>query len=73
MESKPFNIRQLVKRERHAEIFDWLARITGKTHEQLAGEMLLASIMKEASVYREAQGGGGGSSKSLEALAKRLG
>lgn len=72
MPKADFNIRDLVQRERHAEIFEWVARVQGKTHEQLASEMLTNAIVREAAAFREAHGGGGASGKSLEAVAARL-
>lgn len=69
---KEFNIRDLVQRERHAEIFDWMARSLGKSHEEVARIILVEGIMKNASAYREAHGGGGNSSKDIEGLANRL-
>lgn len=72
MENKEFNVRDFVARERHAEVFDWLCRVLGKKPHQLASEILTQALVKEYPAYREAHGGGGQSSKNLEALAKRL-
>lgn len=69
---KDFEIRDLLPRERHAEIFDWLCKSLGKTPKQLAAEMLINAVMREKPAYEEAKGGGGGSSRNLEALASRL-
>jgi len=73
MANKDFNIRDFVKRERHAEVFDWLCKVLGKDPEQLASEILTQALVKETPAYREAHGGGGQSSKNLEALVRRLG
>lgn len=70
--TQDFDIRKLVKRERHAEVFDWLCKALGKAPDQLASEILTAALVKELPTYRESQGGGGGSSRDLEALAARL-
>lgn len=72
MPESDFDIRKIVRRERHAVVFDWLCQSLGKTPEQLASEMLTNSIMREAAAYREAKGGGGQSGKNLEAVAARL-
>lgn len=67
-----FAIRDLIERERVAVIFDWLAKVTGKSHGQLASEMLAGAIMREAPAYREALGGGGNSSRNAELLSQKL-
>lgn len=71
-DQEDFDIRNFVKRERHAVVFDWLCKVLDKTPDQLATEILTNAIVKETPAYREAQGGGGRSSKSLEQLAARL-
>lgn len=73
MANDDFNIRDFVQRERHAEVFDWLCKVLGKTPRQLVSEMLTQSLVKEYPAYREAHGGGGQSSKNLETLVNRLG
>lgn len=69
---KEFDIRSLIKRERHAVVFDWICEVLDKTPHQLASELLTNAIVRELPAYREAQGGGGRSSKNLAALAERL-
>jgi len=72
-EDKPeFEIRDLIRRERHAEVFDWMCKVLGKTPQQLASEIITQAVVRETPTYREAKGGGGGSSRDLEALAARL-
>lgn len=71
-EETEFDIRKLVKRERHAEVFDWMCKVLGKSPQQLASEIITQAVVREAPVYRESRGGGGGSSRDLEALAARL-
>lgn len=72
MSEEKFDIRKLIKRERHAEVFDWLCQVLGKEPEQLASEILTAAIVRELPEYRWSQGKGGGSSRDLEKLAGRL-
>lgn len=67
-----FKIRDFIKRERHAVVFDWLCDKLNKTPDQLAGELLTVAIVRELPAYREAIGGGGNSSRDLEKLASRL-
>lgn len=67
-----FDVREFIPKERHAEVFDWLCRVTGKEPKQLASEILIQAVVREYSAFREAKGGGGQSSKNLEALANRL-
>lgn len=72
MSNTEFDIRNFVKRERHAEVFDWLCKVLGKSPEQLATEILTNAVVRETPAYREAQGGGGSSSKDIASLAERL-
>lgn len=72
MDNEQFDVRKYVKRERHAVVFDWLCKVLNKTPDQLAAEILTNAVVRETPAYREALGGGGSSSKSLEQLAARL-
>lgn len=72
MAENKFNVRDHVRRERHAEVFDWLCEIQGKTPERLVSEILTSVLVRELPTYREWKGGGGNSSLNLEQLAQRL-
>ncbi len=67
-----FDVRKFVRRERHAEVFDWMCQVLDKDPHQLASEILTQALVRELPTYREAKGGGGQSSRNLEQLASRL-
>lgn len=56
---------------RHMEIFDWLCS-AGKRPSDLCRELMRNAVIAHRPAWREAQGKGGGSSKSVETLAQRL-
>lgn len=60
-----FNVRQLVKRERHAVVFDAMCKALGKSHEQVASEILTQAIIRETPAYREATGQGGATKRFI--------
>lgn len=74
--AKQGEVRELVERliplimqPRHLEVFRW---ISGNNPERAITLILRNEIMRRTPDYREAMGGGGGSSRNLEALAERI-
>ena len=57
---------------RDQEVIAWLCEETGKLPGQIAIEILRKALVQELPAFREAKGGGGSSSTSLEELMKRL-
>lgn len=59
----------LIMQPRHMEVFRW---ISGDSPEVAITQILRNEIMRRTPDYREAMGGGGKSSRNLEALAERI-
>lgn len=59
----------MIMQPRHLEVFNWLANVRGVSGADLMRQILRAEIARETPNWREAQGKGGGSTKSAATLA----
>lgn len=57
---------------RHLVVFQWSARARGVTVGGLLRQIVRAHVASETPSFREAQGGGGNSSRNIEVLSERL-
>lgn len=62
----------LVMQARHRVVFDWMCQSNGVTPAQAITQIIRAEVARQTPDWREAQGGGGTSSKNLEVLAERI-
>jgi len=62
----------LLMSERHLQVFRWLARGHGVNFARMVQIILRNEISRQMPTYREAQGGGGSSSRDLGTLSERL-
>lgn len=58
--------------DRHKAVFDWLVRGSGGSAGRLVQVIIRSEISRRMPDYREAQGGGGSSSRNIETLTERL-
>lgn len=62
----------LILQERDLVVLKWMIEATGQSRVALFTQILRGAIIKERVNHREAMGGGGASSKNLEALSNRI-
>lgn len=62
----------LVMQARHQVVFDWMCQSRRATPGQVLIGILRSEIAAQGKNYREAIGGGGGSSRDLAALSERI-
>lgn len=62
----------LIMQPRHKAVFDWLCRASGGTAAAVITSIVRAEVARQTPAWREANGGGGTTSRNLEALAERI-
>jgi len=62
----------LITQERHKQVFDWVCAASGVGPAVYMQQIVRAEIARQTPAFREARGGGGKSSRNIEALTERL-